>query len=205
VHQINDTRMFGGTPHLNLRRLGQLRGERSARNIVLVTTMWDVRKTDGEKREDDLKEGYWKIMIQHGATLRRFENSSASAWAIFDEIIARHNDGAYRSNCVLQEKMWNLKKIAASVFNKKRKAKALYGHLQNLLGGRNDVEVNVQIDFLMQVESKIEEILQESLDDMRILLNTKYSIFLDNYFAKPGMNVNVFASSTLMDRTESNR
>lgn len=185
VHQIANTHTFGGTPHFNLRRLGELRGERSARNIVLVTTMWDKfdRNADNEKREHDLKEGYWNIMIQHGATVDRFENSSTSAWAIVDKIVARHNDGAYRSK---QEKMKDLERIAARILNKKSEGKALYRHLQTLLDGRNDIDVNAENDFLIQVESKIEEILQEPLDGMRILLNTLFSIFLENYFSQQG-------------------
>ena len=188
VHQIADTHTFGGTPHFNLRRLGELRGERSARNIVLVTTMWDKfgRNADNEKREDDLKAGYWNIMTQHGATVDRFENSSTSAWAIVDKIVARHNDGAYRSKCLLQEKMKNLERIATGIFHKKSKGKALYRHLQTLLDGRNDIDVNAEIYFLIQVESKIEEILQEPLDGMWVLLNTQFSIFLENYFAQQG-------------------
>jgi hypothetical protein len=206
VHQITNTRTFGGTPHSNLRRLGELRGERSARNIVLVTTMWDKPsgKADNEEREDDLKAGYWNIMIQHGATVDRFENSSASAWAIVDKIVTRDNDGAYRSKRLVQEKMRNLERIAAVMFNKKAEGKALFRHLQTLLDGRNDIDVNAEIDFLIQVESKIEEILQEPLDGMRVLLNTQFSIFLGNYFAQRGEQPPDFFPSQI-DQTKSSR
>ena len=191
--------MLGGTPHFNLRRLGELRGERSARNIVLVTTMWDKfsRKADNEEREDDLKAGYWNIMMQQGATVDRFENSSTSAWAIVDKIVALHNDGAYRSKRLFQDKMRNLERIAAGMFHKKAKGKALYRYLQTLLDGRNDIDVNAEIEFLIQVESKLEEILQEPPDGMRLLLNTQFSIFLENYFAQQGerpFTVNSFPS-----------
>lgn len=94
VHQITDTRTFDGISHFILRRLGELRRTRLARNIVLVTTMWDKsnRKAENEELEEDLKAGYWKIMIQHGASVDRFENSPTSAWAIVDKIVARHDD-----------------------------------------------------------------------------------------------------------------
>jgi len=207
VHQIAEIRTFGGAPHFNLRRLGELLGERSARNIVLVTTMWDKgRKADNEKREDDLKAGYWNIMIQHEATVDRFENSSTSAWAIVDKIVARHNDGTYQLKRLLQEKMRNLERMAAGLFDKKSEGKALYRHLQALFNGRNDIDVNAEIKFLIQVESKINEILQEPVNGMQVLLNTQFSIFLENYFAQQGeqpLNTDSFPSQVDVDWSRS--
>jgi len=70
----------------------ELTGPRSAKNVVLATTMWDKlhpKFDDGNKRENGLKENYWKVMIHNGATVERFLNDSDSAWSIVDNIINR--------------------------------------------------------------------------------------------------------------------
>jgi len=64
THRITDVRM-SGTPHRNLRMFGELCGAKSARNVVLLTTMWDKARNPEEanKREAGLKERYWNVMI----------------------------------------------------------------------------------------------------------------------------------------------
>jgi len=91
VQRIIDPRM-GSTPHRNLLTFGELTGSRSAQNIILVTTMWDVlgpMAVVGDRREQRLKDEYWDVMIHHGATVARFLNNSNSAWEIIDNFICR--------------------------------------------------------------------------------------------------------------------
>jgi hypothetical protein len=71
LHRIIDPRMEG--PSLkNLRVMKKLCGAKSLKNVVLATTMWE-RVTEGEglSREADLKQSFWKDMIDGGSTAAR--------------------------------------------------------------------------------------------------------------------------------------
>ena len=92
VHRITDQRM-SATPHRNLLMFAELTGPGSAKNIVLVTTMWDKlhpQFDDGHKREKGLEKKYWNVMIHHGATVERFLNTSDSAWSMIDNVVERN-------------------------------------------------------------------------------------------------------------------
>ena len=83
----------------------ELTGPRSAKNVVLATTMWDKLHPefdDGNKREKGLEKKYWNVMIHHGATVERFLNTSDSAWSIIDNVIKRNERKAV---LLIQEEM----------------------------------------------------------------------------------------------------
>lgn len=71
LHRIADIRMEG--PSLkNLRMMKKLCGDHSLANVVLATTMWEkVTKEEGTRREEELKQKFWKDMIYCGSTVRR--------------------------------------------------------------------------------------------------------------------------------------
>ncbi|KAF9045103.1 P-loop containing nucleoside triphosphate hydrolase protein [Panaeolus papilionaceus] len=82
-HRISDNRM-AGTPLKNLRMFQSLCGKDAYDKITLVTTMWDdVDESTGETREHELKEKYWKPMIDgrkdRQAQIERFKNTQESA------------------------------------------------------------------------------------------------------------------------------
>ena len=84
---------MSATPHRNFLMFKELTGPRSAKNVVLATTMWDKlhpQFDDGNKREKDLEKRYWNVMIHHGATVERFLNTSDSAWSIIDSVVERN-------------------------------------------------------------------------------------------------------------------
>jgi len=79
----------------NLLMFANLAGRQGANNVVFVTTMWDKLHRghdDGNKREEDLKNQYWQVMIHHGAGLVRFQNTSGSAWSIVDNVVKKSSD-----------------------------------------------------------------------------------------------------------------
>jgi hypothetical protein len=94
MQRIIDPRM-GSMPHRNLRMFAELTGPGSAKNVVLITTMWDTlgrnRADLGNQREERLKKEYWNVMIEHGATTERFLNHSDSAWNIIDKIFNKNS------------------------------------------------------------------------------------------------------------------
>jgi hypothetical protein len=82
-----------GKPERNLHKLGELssEGEKWARSVFLVTTMWDKLKAQNrdlnEEREERLKNQYWKVMIDNGAGVYRFLNTPDSAWEIVHRLV----------------------------------------------------------------------------------------------------------------------
>ena len=79
-------------PQQNLHMFEELTGSGSAKNVVLATTMWDKLPKDvnGDQREKGLKEEYWNAMIDHGAAVERFLNTSDSAWSLVDNMVQKN-------------------------------------------------------------------------------------------------------------------
>jgi hypothetical protein len=77
LHRVTDIRMEG--PSLkNLRMMKKLCGEGSLANVVLATTMWEkVTEEEGTRREEELKQVFWKEMIASGSTVRRIMTGRA--------------------------------------------------------------------------------------------------------------------------------
>jgi len=71
LHRIIDLRMEG--PSLkNLRMMKKLCGANSLSNVVLATTMWErVTEEEGSRREAELKQVFWKDMIDGGSAVTR--------------------------------------------------------------------------------------------------------------------------------------
>jgi hypothetical protein len=82
---------MSGTPQRNLHMFEELTGSGGAENVVLVTTMWDRLSgfDDGDERETGLKEEYWNAMIDEGAAVERFFNTSDSAWSLVDNMVKK--------------------------------------------------------------------------------------------------------------------
>ena len=199
IHRITDVRM-SGTPHRNLRMFGELCGDKSARNVVLLTTMWDKARSikEVEKREAGLKERYWNVMIHHGATVERFYvNGSGpqSPWLIVDRLIHRHQLG---QALLLQEEMVDVGKrlIETSA------GKALFRDLEGLLtkqnktiksleeqmdGGRTDADVQKEMEAL---RSEIENIMKE-FESMKIPLGRQIALFFANAFGRRAQSVSI--------------
>jgi hypothetical protein len=75
------------TTRKNLRMFHKLCGEDALKDVDLVTTKWgEVQKVVGEQREKRLKETHWKAMVDHESQIRRYTDSSDSAWAIVNLI-----------------------------------------------------------------------------------------------------------------------
>jgi len=127
LHRITDNRM-AGSPHRNLRMFGELCGDQAVKKVVLVTTMWDKCLEEQERhvqREKNLVERYWKMMVDHGASTARFNNSPPLAWEIVDTVIRQQEAEVL----LLQEELVVLKRT----LNETQAGKALYSDLQKLL------------------------------------------------------------------------
>jgi len=80
-----------GQADRNMARFVEPCGDKCAQSIALVTTMWDkvqdLKETEAEAREEQLGNGYWKVMIDNGASLDRFHNTPESAWPIISRMV----------------------------------------------------------------------------------------------------------------------
>ena len=92
VHRIVDP--ITPTSRHNFLMFAKLTRYRSTENVVLATTMWDILGPSfdvGRKREEGLKVEFWSVMIPHHVAVKRFLNTSDSAWSIVDSVV-KNND-----------------------------------------------------------------------------------------------------------------
>jgi hypothetical protein len=83
---------MSGTMRKNLLMFHKLCGEDALKDVVLVTTKWGkIEEVVGDQREKELKEMYWKTMIDHRSNIRRYKGSSDSAWEILKELVPQTN------------------------------------------------------------------------------------------------------------------
>ncbi|KAL6302091.1 P-loop containing nucleoside triphosphate hydrolase protein [Sparassis latifolia] len=84
LHRISDNRMSGASQK-NLRLFTQICGDSAMQNVTIVTTMWNsVREEVGTSREAELRNKFWRTMLEHGAETARYQNTFNSAWEVLD-------------------------------------------------------------------------------------------------------------------------
>ncbi|KAG6856637.1 hypothetical protein H0H87_002227 [Tephrocybe sp. NHM501043] len=109
LHEISQPRMMGA-PRRNLEMFRELCGEKAIRNVVLATTKWEEVSLDlGERREQQLRDNYWKYMLKLGSQMLRFrgQHDTKSAWEIVDRILNHVSVDALQ----IQEEMVDLRRI----------------------------------------------------------------------------------------------
>ena len=124
---------MAASPHRNLLMFEELTGLRSAKNVVLVTTMWDKLNLEyqheGDEREKGLKTKYWNTMIDHDAAVERFLNNSDSAWRIINNIVDRNKKAVLQFQEERVDRKKSLKETSA--------AQALHQDLNRMIERRN--------------------------------------------------------------------
>jgi hypothetical protein len=77
----------------NFKMFKELCGPSAAKNVVLVTTMWDSLSPtiNGNAREQELKTNYWRDMIEDGASTARSYNTSETVWTIIDSMMSSYD------------------------------------------------------------------------------------------------------------------
>ncbi|KAF8959528.1 P-loop containing nucleoside triphosphate hydrolase protein [Flammula alnicola] len=96
LHEITQPRMSENTCSNIVDVLKKLCGPDGLDSVVLGTTKWETLGAlgVGEKHEKELKELYWKGMMDAGADIKQARNNKQSAWNIVNVII----DGYTRKN-----------------------------------------------------------------------------------------------------------
>ena len=86
MHRISDPRT-SGMAKKNLWMFKELCGEKTLANVVIVTTNWSrVRKEEGDDRENDLRKGFFKPLLEEGARMFRHDNSVEGALKILSHL-----------------------------------------------------------------------------------------------------------------------
>ncbi|KAK0816762.1 hypothetical protein LTR75_003445 [Friedmanniomyces endolithicus] len=84
-----------GSAFRNLKMFEALVGSDALRNVVLATTMWDtVKAFIGESRESELKETFWKGLIERGSITARVYPDRRSAMAILERTAFDQREGS---------------------------------------------------------------------------------------------------------------
>ncbi|KAI1266033.1 P-loop containing nucleoside triphosphate hydrolase protein [Xylariaceae sp. FL1019] len=87
LHPISDTRV---THHAtkNLEMFRKLTGNNNLKNVVLTTSMWDrVTPAEGDRRERELKEKFWNILMAFEAKSERYHGTAESARTIASTLV----------------------------------------------------------------------------------------------------------------------
>ena len=86
LHDISQSRMLGTTHNLEV--VQKLCGDDVFQSVILGTTKWGyVFEKDGDMRTQQLRDNYWRDMVDRGSKILKFEDSSKSAWTMVDSIV----------------------------------------------------------------------------------------------------------------------
>ena len=79
---------MAGTSLKNLQVFRKLCGKDALDKVYLTTTMWDeVESSVGERRLNELKTVYWKVMISQGAQIARCKSGDDSSKRLVRQIV----------------------------------------------------------------------------------------------------------------------
>ena len=110
-------------------------GDGATKNVILVTTMWDlVHGNEGDRRETQLRERYWKGMLVGGSKVARFKGTYESAWTIVDMIVKKDEGPSSRPTLLIQEEMVELDRQLGET----QAGITLYNTLQKLLAEQQE-------------------------------------------------------------------
>jgi len=89
LHKISDNRMDGASMK-SLRLFRKLCGESNLQNVILGTTMWEaVDEATGAMRERELRDIYWKEMIEKKSSMRRISANSDDAKILVESFLPK--------------------------------------------------------------------------------------------------------------------
>jgi hypothetical protein len=89
LHKISDNRMTSSLLN-NLQTFASFCGQTAMPNVVITTTMWGkVDDEEGDQREEELKNDFWKEMVAQGCKTERFDNTYESAWRIIGSVAGK--------------------------------------------------------------------------------------------------------------------
>jgi hypothetical protein len=168
LHRITDNRI-SGTVVKNFDMFQKLCGENFFSRVLLTTTMWptpedpcyDDEEAQCLRREAELKENYWKSMMDLGSTTHRFKPTEPdSAWNILNRIIQTHSQDKWVQ--IHQELMQGHK------IPKTEAGKRLHAMMEDLVNRQNRVMDNLKEE-LAKSAGQDPKVIAALLEDLRKL------------------------------------
>jgi rubrerythrin len=90
LHPLTEGRMYGASVK-NITMFQKLCGEKNLGSVILGTTMWErVPNDQGEAREKELKETFWKEMLDNGSSVERVGNDDRSTQSSVNKLLHKH-------------------------------------------------------------------------------------------------------------------
>jgi hypothetical protein len=166
LHRITDNRM-AGTPLKNLRMFQKLCGKDALGKVYLTTTMWDeVDQSVGERRLEELKTDYWKVMVTQGAQIARCRSDDDSPKRIIQQILGQE---VARKVLRLQEEMAGLKKELKET----EAGQELYSQLDKLVEKQMSLLRRIDEERKVASEASVLAELQTEYNDLRVHIDDK--------------------------------
>ena len=163
LHRISDNRV-SGAPLQNLRIFERLCGRDALQNVILTTTMWDtVDAETGLRREEELRSGYWKGMINQGSKTFRYRNTRDSAWDILDSVI-----GHRRLAVLLQKELVDMERQLRET----HAGQTLYKTLETLMKEQKQKLEEIRVQTIRQSDSALLKQLQDEYETLHEQLQT---------------------------------
>ena len=155
------------TPLKNLQAFRKLCGRDALGKVYLTTTMWDeVDRSLGERRLDELKTDYWKVMIIQGAQIARCRSDDDSSKRIIQQILDQE---AVRKVLLLQEEMADLKKELKAT----ETGQELYSQLDKLVEKQMVLLRRIDEERKATSEASVLAELQTEYNDLRVQIDDK--------------------------------
>jgi hypothetical protein len=163
LHDISQTRMLG-TTRKNFDMFRKLCGDGAAASVILGTTKWaEVHQGVAERREKQLIETYWRDMTGQGSRVRRFLDTSESAWTIVYCIL----DALAKIEALkIQEELVNLQEIIPET----DAGKTLRYTLQQLLEMQKQMAEELAAQAAGGDDAQVQAKLEEHRNQMRTTL-----------------------------------
>ena len=166
VYRISDDK-FGGLATKNFRMFRELCGEKTLKNVILMTNKWGkVTPQLGAAREQQLKEKYFKAAIEKGAQLCRHNpNTPESARAILRKILKNKP-----LPLKIQQELIDEHKAIGETGAGAELNREIYEMLEKYKNDIRELEENMRMEKDEEIQKELEEEkrrMQEEMDEYR--------------------------------------
>jgi hypothetical protein len=158
---------MAGSTLRNLTMFESLCGKKNLKNVIFVTTMWDqVLEDVGKERERELRQNFFRPILERGAHMFAYDGRAESGWSIIDRFV----DDRFAT--LLQEELVDLKKELCET----DAGRQLYGILEKLVEQQRKTAdaIRKELDSLNESKEESSELLmelQKDYEDLRVRLS----------------------------------
>ena len=150
---------------------GKLCGEKTLKNVIIMTNMWGrVALQEGEDREQQLKNEYFKAAIEKGAQLCRHDNTPESARAIL-RMILKNTPAVLRVQHELIEERKGIEQTEAGEELNREICMVLVKHQKDIDGLEKGMQEAIEDDD-QETQEELEEEKKRLQEEMRELRKT---------------------------------